>query len=355
MKKIIYYIPALSKGGAERVMLDLARKSADKGDKVLLVTVFKAEIEYDVPDNIQRVVLGESKEILKGKECVKRLRNICIKENADLLVAFLNIYHAILATAFIKTKCIISIRNNPTTTYCSTYAKLMNRWLLPFADGCVFQTKDARESFPALKKKSVIIANPIKDSFFGIERKPIEGVLVSCGRLIKQKNQEMMIRAFEQVHRSYPTASLHIYGDGELKDYLEQLINQKKLTSCVFLEGISNDVENVLSKADIFLLSSDFEGMPNALMEAMAAGVPSISTDCPCGGPKELLNDEMLSNYLVKVNDDNALAQKIIILLKDRACLNETGRRLKQVAQKYRSDSIFEIWNSYFDKIIGDS
>ena len=206
--------------------------------------------------------------------------------------------------------------------------------------------------FPeSLQKKSRIIVNAVNPAFFGVERYPERGLIVTCGRLNEQKNHDMLIRSFLEVSKYHPHAKLHIYGEGALKNRLQELIDENNLNDKVELCGSTNNVAGVLSRASVFVMSSDYEGMPNALMEAMASGVPCVSTDCPCGGPHMLINDK-INGLLVPVGDKVSLANAIQTLLSDTDYAEEIGKNAKGKAFEFSPDIIFGEWRKYVDTII---
>ena len=220
--------------------------------------------------------------------------------------------------------------------------------LLPMADGCVFQTKEAQEWFPErLQRKSKIIYNAVKEDFYQIERTPVRGEIVTCGRLVEQKNHALLIDAFSEVLKKYPFVTLKIYGEGALREKLQHQINDLGLEKKAFLMGATSDVEKVLQTADLFVLSSDYEGMPNALMEAMAAGVPCISTDCPCGGPRELFGNLCVED-LVRCNEPKQLAQTMEKKLEqnDQSCMQ------RKRAEQFRPEKINYEWKKYINELI---
>ena len=182
-----------------------------------------------------------------------------------------------------------------------------------------------------------------------MKRNPIKGTVVTCGRLNEQKNHKMLIEAVEKVVQNNKDVCLHIYGDGDLKNELEQLIENKDLKGVVVLKGATTDVESVLASADIFVMSSDYEGMPNALMEALAVGVPCISTDCPCGGPRMLIK-EGENGCLVPVNDSVQMANVLEKLLINQDFKYKLGEKARERALEYRPEKIFREW---LDFIIG--
>ena len=124
-------------------------------------------------------------------------------------------FRAILATRGLPVKTLISVRNDPNKEYAGRLGTFVGKALLPMADGCVFQTREAQAWFPEkLQKKSKIIYNAVKEDFYHIERKPNHEEIVTCGRLTEQKNHAMLIAAFAEVAKQRPNATLRIYGEG---------------------------------------------------------------------------------------------------------------------------------------------
>ena len=217
-------------------------------------------------------------------------------------------------------------------------------------DGIVFQTPEAQAWFPkSIQNKSTIIANLVAEKFYQVKRSQRPQHIVSCGRLHRQKNHTLLIRAFAKLADKYPQENLLIYGKGDLESSLNQLIEQLGLQKRVFLMGQSTDVAKVLSQAKLFVLSSDYEGMPNALMEALVAGVPSISTDCPCGGPRELIQHGK-NGLLVPCNDENALVRAMDQLLSNPQLAAKMGENARHGAQQFKPEIIVKQWEEFLQK-----
>lgn len=352
--KILFYINAIHDGGAERVMVNLAKYFSDTGYETILVTSFRDTWEYKIEGNVKRLTLEEN-EVMQGKikrnfSRIIKLRDILKKEKPDVAVSFMAEpnFRLLVASLGLNVKTIVSVRNDPNKEYAGKIGKFVGKWILPIADGCVFQTKEAQEWFPErLQRKSTIIFNAVKEEFFHIERKPVAGEIITCGRLEAQKNHKLLIDAFAEVDKEHPYAKLKIYGEGSLRNVLQEQINKLGVQDKAFLMGATNDVAKALQTADLFVLSSDYEGMPNALMEAMAAGVPCISTDCPCGGPRELLGS-FSPEALFKLNDRENLYIKINKMLGDKELKNEKGAVCKKVAEGFKSNAVFKSWEKYF-------
>lgn len=353
MKKVFFYINTLRKGGAERVILQLATLFNKNGYNTTLITSFNAEDEYKMIDSIKRVSLFDKQiqgsRLMRNYKLISSLRSYCKRESPDVLVSFMQEpnFRAVISTIGLKTKTVVSIRNDPKIEYSGRVGRFIGKLILPFANGAVFQTKEAMEWFPKrLKRKSIIIPNPVKEQFFITERKPNYGEIVSVGRLEPQKNFSLLIKAFSKVSEILPNLKLKIYGEGTLRKELSALIQKLDLTQSVFLMGQTDDVANALSTADVFVLSSDYEGMPNALMEAMAMGIPCVSTNCPCGGPRMLINDGE-NGFLFQVGDQSDLEQKLLNVFSNEEIKHFISDNAKESSKCFDSERVYKKWKSF--------
>ena len=358
--KMAFYINAIHEGGAERVMVNLASSFAEGGDDVILITSFKDSWEYPYSTKIKRYNLEKDKVVRPRLQRnifrILELRKVLKTEAPDCIISFMAEpnYRAIIASRGLKIKTIISVRNDPNIEYSGKIGKFLGRTLLPLADGCVFQTDEAQRWFPKkLQDKSKIIFNAVKEDFFEINRHVVKNTIVTCGRLEEQKNHKLLIDAFELVIKKHPTAKLAIYGEGMLRNELTEFIKSKRMEKNVVLCGNTNNVPKVLSETEIFVLSSDYEGLPNALMEALAAGVPCISTDCPCGGPRNLITDGV-NGHLIPVGDKRQLANIIDELLNNKEEAANLGIEARKQALKFRPIMICEDWHKYIEFIVNN-
>lgn len=363
--KILFHLNCLERGGAERVVANLSGQFAEHGYEVYIATEWQGEDEYELNGSVKRVHVGltgrqeKHARIVKFIDRIVNLRKLMDSIKPDIVIAFARKanYRALTAAIGTKIPVLISVRINPIGYYDFLSDKIQIPILFRRAAGCVFQTPQQRDFFPEfIRKKSRIILNPINDKFIG---NPIpdrrEKAVVHSGRLVDFKNQLMLVRAFERVHEKHPDYILKIFGpdsfDGT-KEKLEALIDNLGARGYVKLMGGSSELEKDMINGAVAAFSSDYEGMPNALLEAMALGLPVISTDCPPGGPKMVIEHEK-NGLLVPVGDDEAMAAAINRLIEDRALAEMLGRNAAQIGKRAGSEVIFGEWKDYIDEICG--
>ena len=346
MKKIILYINSIHRGGAERVMVNLANQLVREGNDCILVTSFRDSWEYPLDPKIRRISLFEtpiSNYIIRNIRLVMGLRRIVKKEKPDTILSFMAEpnFRSLIACFGIRVKKIISVRNDPEKEYPFLFTKLLAKTLFNTANHVVFQTENAKLWFPkSIQKKSSILLNPVDEIFYLTRYNGVRKDIVTTGRLVPQKNHELLIRAYAKVSEELED-NLYIYGDGPLKGYLSELIHKLNLDDRVFLPGTIKNVAETIKSSRLFVLSSDYEGLPNSLMEAMALGIPCLSTNCPCGGPKDLINED----YLFAKGDELGLAS----LLSKTKKLSFFDNNYKVDVESFRPCNIYKDWFSVLD------
>ncbi len=356
MKRIALFISSLQKGGSERVMVNLAEYFHKQKYDVILVTQYKKEVEYDISPEIRRVYSEPDESQLQGgriKNFIVRfaaLREIWSAYKPDIILSFLgkNNLMAIATAALLPSKVVVSVRGEPTMEYESKLMQRLAKLVFRFADGVVLQTKQAMEFFPkAVQKKSKILSNPLNPQFLNCkydgER---EDIIVATGRLDDNKNHAMLIHAFAKIANEYPNMKLVIYGEGELREMLTSLAAEKELSDRILMPGNVSDVAEKICKAKIFTLTSNTEGMPNSLMEAMALGIPVVSTDCPCGGPATLIEDGV-NGLLVPVGDAYALSDAFRKLLSDEQLAQNISNEAHHITETLAPDKVNKEWEEY--------
>ncbi|MBD5521015.1 MAG: glycosyltransferase family 4 protein [Lachnospiraceae bacterium] len=363
MQKIAFHLNCLEQGGAERVVTNLANQFVEKGYEVIIATEWYGENEFQTDTRVKRVHVGLREEDKKKNHMIqillriKYLTKFIKEEKPDILIPFARkaLYRGLMAAYFIKIPILISIRTDPAGHYEEWSDKIQIPILFPRADGCVFQTEGARDFFaPRLQKNSRIILNPINPKYIGtpIPEKRTKTV-VQSGRLVDFKNQPMLIKAFVEVHKKHPDYDLKIYGgdsfDGT-KEILEELIEKNNAGDYIHLMGASDSLEKDLADAALFAFTSDWEGLPNALMEAMALGLPIVATDCPCGGPRTIMTDGV-DGLLIPIKDQKALEEGINYLIENPEIAENMGRKAREIADRANGDAIFEQWKAYIEEL----
>ena len=339
--KIAFYINILANGGAERVVATLAN-ALSQDNEVIVITSFPCDREYFLDKNVRRINIEQQEKkdnfIFRNIRRIRGLRQILKENKPDSLVSFMGEpnFRSIVACFGLKIKTVISVRNDPAKEYDSLLFRFLAKTLFCLADYAVFQTEDAQHWFPkSIQNKSCVILNPVANVFFDTCYDGERHNIVTTGRLVPQKNHKLLIKAFARIADKIED-NLYIYGEGFLRAELERLISELKMEKRIFLPGAVKNVPETIKTAKLFVLSSDFEGMPNSLMEAMALGIPCVSTDCPCGGPKMLLN----KNFLVPIKDISRLSGLILEMVKKNI---QPNNYLVDV-NRFRSQLIIKEW-----------
>ncbi len=355
-RKIVFYIGSLTKGGAQRVMINLTEALLAKGHQVVLVTTFIEEDEYSLPRGAVRVIsdlteeeLGRSRIGNFGKR-FRKLRNIWKKEKPDVVISFIgkNNIMAILTTLGLPIPVLAAVRGEPSEEYYSRLLKFCACRLFPLAAGVILQTQDSKAFFPPrVVKKAVVLPNPLNPAFLAGQRRPSEEkTMVMVGRIDANKNQKLVIDSFSRLAAAFPEVYLEIWGEGEERQKLISYVDSLGLRERIRLPGATGQVREKLEPASLYILSSNTEGMPNSLMEAMALGLPVISTDCPCGGPRMLINHGE-NGLLVPVKDEEAMTKAIRQLLEDEAYAEGLGRKAMEIREKLNPDRVNRQWEEY--------
>lgn len=355
--KILFYIGNLRKGGAERVVATLSNKLVEKNE-VIIITTTDEKVEYSLDKSIKLFSLknfdGNKNPLVKNIIYLKRLKDYIKEIDPDIILGFLPepSYRLLILKPFIKSPVIISDRNDPKIEYASLKSRTIMKFLYKRADGFVFQTDEARDYFcKKIQDKSIVIANPVDDRFLKTKYVGYKSTeFINVGRLNEQKNQILLIESFKDVIKKYPNYKLLIYGEGSLKNELSMYIKDNKLNNNVKLCGNVDDIENILKDKKGFILSSKYEGMPNALMEAMAVGVPCISTDCPCGGPRELIKNN-INGLLVKSNDKNELVSAMYKIIENDKMCKKIAMSAKKNMNNYSCNKIVSKWFDFMKEV----
>lgn len=346
--RICFFLPEISGGGAERVVCELSAGLANLGYPVTIMLLQDRKRAYAVDPKVEILQLPSGKNAVRkiiGR--VRRIRAFLKKDPDCVFVSFLYrpLVYAMLATRGLPNRWIVSERNNPETTppgAINRRVRNMGFWL---ADACVFQTEGAKAYFhKRVQKKGVVIPNPIPD----IQPKRIpnqSGIIMNACRLSSQKNLPLLLRAFAEVHRMYPRCRLKLYGEGPERAHLTQLVQDMGLSEFVELPGFARDIHSCYRDAELFVSSSDYEGISNTMLEAMGIGLPVICTDCPVGGAGMMIRHGE-NGLLVPVGDEKAMAQAILRLMEDKQLAETMAKRAVADCEAFSLDRITHDWEA---------
>ena len=281
---------------------------------------------------------------------VKLFKNRLREDKLDILIFFGSSFIEQVVARGSNIKVVTSERKNPRSQ--SLFRKLIRLINFSIADSCVFQLPGALDFYPnCVKKKSVIIPNPIKEGLPDPKVDNPSNDIVTVGRLSKEKNQIGIIQAFNIIAQKYPDYKLKIFGDGDLRSRLAELINSYHLENKVQIIGGRYDIPEQINGASIFILNSNTEGIPNALLEAMSLGIACISTDCPIGGPAFLINNE-LNGLLIPVNNVQKLVEAIEFLIVYELNFYQIRRSSIKIRKKFSKSLIIDKWVTFLYSVI---
>lgn len=350
--KILLVIASMGIGGEQRAASTITDYLVKMGNFVSVLTFDASnEKQIDFNSNIEKIIIDKSKRNIYR---LTSIRMVIKSSKPDIVIGFAVIPSILcsLSSIGLNVPVVVCERNDPEIY--SYLWKAIRSFAYKFAVGAVFQTNDASLCFSNKYFKSrIVIPNPIRSDIKNY-RKPIETrnkVIVNTSRLTKAKNQNLIINAFAKLHDRYNDYHLELYGDGDCRDDLQQLINDKGLESCVTIHKATTNIFAEIANDKIFILASSHEGFPNSLAEAMALGLSVISVDCRIGGPKDMIEDGV-NGRLIPVNDQDAFVKALEDLLSNEDNCKKMGRQAMKIADRLSVDNIGQRWESYLRKVI---
>ena len=358
MKKIVFVIETLFGGGAERVTAALANGFCkDANNQIHIVTYNRDETkEYPVDACIIRHEIGNVTGRNKIQRIYKRIARIrkIIKEIDPCCVISLGspiiVYPLVVAMIGLGYPLVLSERNDPKSFPVSKFRRFSRLLCYVYSDGLVFQTCEAKSFFPKfIQKKGVVICNPITSKLPERHQGKREHRIVNFCRLTSQKNLDLLIDAFSDICKELSQYSLHIYGEGEERERLETKIRMMGLSDRVVIHGYSNNIYADINNASLFVSSSNYEGISNSMLEAIALGIPSICTDCPAGGARETIENGV-NGFLVPVGDREKLAEMMKKVLTDESLAKSISAEGQKLRYKISVGEISKKWLDVINK-----
>lgn len=355
MRKLLVSSGTLSSGGAERVLSILSETFASHYDEVVYLTWIATPDFYTIDKRVRRVCVEReccSKNILKK---VSWFRRFIQKEKPTVVLSFLAPFNVLISYALmgVKTKLIVAERNDPRCVMNGFLQRNLRKIAYSMADGILEQTENNKNYFTgSLYRKTNVIYNPMimDEDYRGKALRAVKQKrIVSVARLEKQKNPEMQLKAFKLFLDSHPDYSMTMYGSGNYRQQVHQMVIDMGLESKVQLPGAVKGVWDEIINAECFVMSSWFEGIPNALLEAMCLGLPCVSTKV--SGAVDLINSGE-NGILVDLDDHQSMAKAMSEICGNKRYAHYLGETATSLYNILKIDVISNQWIDYIDKII---
>jgi glycosyltransferase involved in cell wall biosynthesis len=361
-RRLTLAVPSLALGGAERVVAKMANHWAERGDAVTVVTLSgNAGDTYALDPRVKRIALnamqesrGPAQAVVHNVHRIRLLRRAIADSAPETVISFTDRMNVLtlLACRPLGVDTVISERIDPSRYEIGRAWSWLRRRVYPSARALVVQTVRVRRQMVDLMRGRPIYVIPN-----AVEARPANAAtppgaakpasmrwIVAMGRLAPQKGFDLLIDAFSRVSARHPQWSLKILGEGPERPALERLIDANRLAGRVVLAGWEPDPNAALQQADVFVLSSRFEGFPNALLEAMACGLPAVSFDCQ-SGPAEIVRNE-IDGILVPPEDVASLADAIERVLADEALRQRLAAEAVRVVERFSVERYFALWDA---------
>lgn len=347
--KITFVTSTLTSGGSERVMSILANELANRGHDVSIILLRAPKVFYPIDDAVKLYFAQDFSKNIMGKALW--LRKHIKKERPDVVIPFMTSVYCVTIFALLGVGVPIISSERIDPRFSNRMRKVMRWVFLRFTTHLVVQTQAIKAYYSqSIQRRTSIIPNPITEKVFeqptNVNKKRR---IISVGRLYDQKNQKMMISAFSQIANQYPDYTMVIYGEGPLRQELEDYIKSLGMEYKVLLPGRTDNIVEELYNSEIFCLSSDYEGMSNALLEAVCVGMPVISTRVS-GVDDILINGE--NGLVVEVGDVDGLVVAFQTLLNDKELCGKFSKYNKQISVNYKIEKIVDDWEALINSVV---
>lgn len=361
MRSVLFISSSISFGGAAKMLCFVAESLAERGHNVAIVNLKSTQNVTDYERSLNdKVKLFTVPPLPKGKEKnlwrLRFIKGVAKEIKAEIIVGFTmfpNLYATLLGKA-LRIPSIISERADPTQTIGGSLKSRLAKWIVERSTGGVFQTEGAQAYYGrGLRRRGVVIPNPIflDGDVPNVPFEEREKSVVSVGRLDnEQKRYDVMLKAFQLFRRSHPDYVLKLYGHGVDEDKIKEWSVELKLSDSVRFMGLTSQPMEEIAKDGIFLITSDYEGISNALLEAMAVGLPCVSTDHTPGGARLLIQNRE-NGLLAPVGDAEKLAAALSEFADNPELAEKCGENARDVVNRFEPNGIVDMWEEYIEKL----
>lgn len=363
-ERIVLLTYSLRSGGAERVVTELANHWSRTGHVVTVLTLVGEEKPfYDLHPGVEVQALGVAsvsegalEAAVANMRRIWHLRRILRRIEPDVAIGAMPRANVLLrlATIATRTAVILTEHTDPLRYPLTPVWKRLRGVTYPFADSLVAVSQGILDRLPGCQAADErVIPNPVtirdRDELEAAGQEGTGRRLVGMGRLAHEKGFDLLIRAFAQVADARPEWNLEIWGEGEGREALEALICDLELEDRILMPGRTNQPFRVMASADLFVLSSRYEGFGNVLAEAMCVGVPVVSFACP-SGPEEIVRHGV-DGLLVPPEDVEALASAIARLMDSPEARRRLAERAVEARDRFGSESIMKRWDELLEEV----
>lgn len=351
--KIVFVAHGASNGGAGRVSSILCNELSKLGHTIYYMAFYYQNIDYRIEKNVNYYIIPQkySNKLLKNIYLNKILWKYIKQIQPDIVISFAT--NIMLYTGFLWNGPIIySLRNDPNSVNADIIGRNLRNILYNKAKAVVFQTPGAKKYFSqSIQRKGVIIGNPIQEGLPEWKKEKCEKIIITVCRLDKQKNVSMLLKAFSIFYIKHPDYFLYICGDGPLKNVLIQESVQLGISDRTKFLGFCNNATELVAKSNVFVLSSDYEGLSNSMLEALAIGIPTVCTDCPSGGAACYIEDGV-NGFLVPIGNEICLANALSNIIDNDNIQKQLSIESKKINNYLSKNNVVLQWEKLLLDVI---